>query len=208
MFAQRLWLLRLPSFSSAGQLRAPAPFPQGTTRWIAALAARRRLVSFASVAVTLLTLTLAGCGSAPPIPTEAPQATPTRSLPSSAQEVVLFSLSLIDTGYRFGGKNPSAGLDCSGMVSYIYAHAVDYRLTGSAADMARHGHAVAREALQPGDLLFFNTGSGPYSHVAIFIGEDRFIHAPSSSGNGRVRIDRLSNRYFAERFVSARRYLD
>ena len=116
-------------------------------------------------------------------------------------DVVLYALGLIDTGYRFGGKNPQAGLDCSGMVTHIYGQAAGLRMTGSAADLARAGREIGREALQPGDLVFFNTRAKPFSHVGIYIGDERFVHAPNS--NGRVRIDRLNDRYYAQRYEAA-----
>ncbi len=119
---------------------------------------------------------------------------------------MLYALGLVDTGYRFGGKNPEAGLDCSGMVSYVYDQAAGIRMAGSAADLARQGRPVGRDALQPGDLVFFNTRNRPWSHVGIYIGDDRFIHAPSTKG--RVRVDRMSDRYFAQRYEAARSYLD
>lgn len=120
--------------------------------------------------------------------------------------MVLYALGLIDTGYRFGGKNPEAGLDCSGMVSYIYEQALGLEVKGSAADIARRGKSVSRSDLRPGDLVFFNTLNRPFSHVGIYLGDERFVHAPSS--NGRVRIDRLSDRYYAQRFEAARTFFD
>lgn len=133
---------------------------------------------------------------------------PQASRPASpqGQEVVLYSLGLLETGYRFGGKNPEAGLDCSGMVSYVFEKAVGKQVKGSAADIAKRGRSVERDAIQPGDLVFFNTSNRPYSHVGIYIGEQRFIHAPSSKG--KVRIERLDNSYFAQRFEEARTYFD
>ncbi len=121
-------------------------------------------------------------------------------------EVVFYAMGLIGTGYRFGGKNPEAGLDCSGMVSYIYGRAAGLKVQGSAADIARHGRAIELAELRPGDLVFFNTLNRSYSHVGIFIGDARFIHAPST--NGRVRIDRLSDSYYAARFEAARTFFD
>lgn len=115
-------------------------------------------------------------------------------------------MSLIDTGYRFGGKNPEAGLDCSGMVSYIYRQSAGLNVQGSAADIARQGRSVAPAEIVPGDLVFFNTLNRPFSHVGIYIGERRFIHAPSS--RGKVRIERLDNPYFASRFEAVRRLVD
>jgi cell wall-associated NlpC family hydrolase len=118
----------------------------------------------------------------------------------------MYAMGLIDTGYRFGGKNPEAGLDCSGMVNHVFRQAAGIRFDGSAADIARRGRPVARKNLNPGDLVFFNTRNAPFSHVGIYIGDDRFIHAPSAKG--RVRIDKMSARYFAQRFTAARTYFD
>ena len=118
----------------------------------------------------------------------------------------MYALGLIDTGYRFGGKNPEAGLDCSGMVSYIYRQATGIKVQGSAADIARNGRAIARDDLRPGDLVFFNTRNQPFSHVGIYLGDARFVHAPST--NGKVRIDRLNDRYYAQRYEAARTLLD
>lgn len=154
----------------------------------------------------ILTLLLAGCGllgttpSAPPPASSRPVADP------RAHDVVMFALGLVDTGYRFGGKNPEAGLDCSGMVSYVFGKAAGLNLAGSAADIARHGRPVGRDGLRPGDLLFFNTRNRAYSHVGIYIGDNRFVHAPSS--NGKVRTDSLTRGWFATRFEEARTYFD
>ncbi|WP_416186811.1 C40 family peptidase [Glaciimonas sp. CA11.2] len=121
-------------------------------------------------------------------------------------EIVIYSLGLIDTDYRFGGKNPEAGLDCSGMVSYVFKQAAGLNVTGSAATIARQGREVPKSELRPGDLVFFNTMNRPFSHVGIYIGDGRFINAPST--NGKVRIDRLETKYYAQRFESVRRYFD
>lgn len=121
-------------------------------------------------------------------------------------EVALYALGLIDTGYKFGGKNPEAGLDCSGMVSYIYGQVAGLKVQGSAADIARNGRPIDRAALRPGDLVFFNTRNRAYSHVGIYLGDARFIHAPST--NGKVRIDHLNDHYYAQRFEAARTFFD
>mgnify|MGYP002776108962 FL=1 len=116
------------------------------------------------------------------------------------------AMNLIDTGYQFGGKNPQAGLDCSGMVSWLYGQAAEYRLKGSARDMAKRGREINPAAVRPGDLVFFNTQGYSYSHVGIYIGDQRFVHAPNS--RGKVRIDRLDQGWFATRFEEARSYFD
>jgi cell wall-associated NlpC family hydrolase len=133
-------------------------------------------------------------------------ANPASDSNGKANDVVLFALGLIETGYRFGGKNPEAGLDCSGMVSYVYQKSADMQLAGSAADLARLGKAVAATQLRPGDLVFFNTRNKAYSHVGIYIGDDRFVHAPSS--RGKVRTESLKNGWFAARFEEGRTYFD
>lgn len=160
---------------------------------------------FASVCLLVL---IAACSSPPRYETVVTATIPQASRQSTLQgsEVVLFALALIDTGYRFGGKNPDAGLDCSGMVSYIYEQALGVGVRGSAADIARRGKAIPRGELRPGDLVFFNTRNVGVSHVGIYIGDERFVHAPST--NGRVRIDRLSDRYYAQRYEAARALLD
>lgn len=160
-------------------------------------------------------LLLAACSSAPVTKVGAGE-TPRSKYPwgaahslaarEKANEVVLFSLGLINTGYRFGGKNPEAGLDCSGMVSYVFDQSANLKLQGSAADIARRGRAVDIARMQPGDLVFFNTLNRPHSHVGIYIGEGRFIHAPSS--RGKVRIDSLTSGWFATRLKEARTYFE
>lgn len=163
-------------------------------------------MSLRTLLVCSLTALLAACGSAPPKPEPVVESAGTAAFSEQRHEVMLFALGLIDTGYRFGGKNPEAGLDCSGMVSYIYDKAANIKVSGSAADIARKGRPINRVDLRPGDLVFFNTRNAPFSHVGVYIGDERFIHAPS--GNGRVRIDQMGATYYAQRFEAARSYLD
>ena len=158
-------------------------------------------MSIRSLLICCFVFFLAACGSTPPAPDMV-----RTEFSEKGQEVVLFALGLIDTGYRFGGKNPESGLDCSGMVSYIYNKAAGVKLSGSAADIARKGRQIDRNRLRPGDLVFFNTSNAPFSHVGLYIGDGRFVHAPS--GSGRVRIDQLNARYYAQRYEAARSYFD
>jgi cell wall-associated NlpC family hydrolase len=138
----------------------------------------------------------------------APEAgsTATSGRNDKANDVVLFALGLIETGYLFGGKNPDAGLDCSGMVSYVYQKSIEMKLAGSAADLAKQGKPVPPAHLRPGDLVFFNTRNKSHSHVGIYIGDNRFVHAPSS--HGKVRTESLKNGWFAARFEEGRTYFD
>lgn len=151
---------------------------------------------------------LAACSGPAPRPDSASGTITQAPLPVSVQgnEIAMYALGLIDTGYRFGGKNPDAGLDCSGMVSYIYGQVTRLKVQGSAFDIARNARPIERDALRPGDLVFFNTANRPFSHVGIYIGDARFVHAPST--NGKVRIDRLNDRYYAQRYEAARTFFD
>ena len=160
------------------------------------------------IPLSLIAALLAACGSPGPRPPASTETIAQASRPVSEKgnEIVLYAMGLLDTGYRFGGKNPEAGLDCSGMVSYVFEKSVDLRLAGSAADLARQGKPVPPEQLKPGDLVFFNTRNRPRSHVGIYIGDDRFVHAPNN--RGKVRTESLKQGWFAARFEEGRSYFD
>ncbi|TWO79333.1 C40 family peptidase [Denitratisoma oestradiolicum] len=154
----------------------------------------------------LVCLALSACGPLPGRPPDAPFRTEVPPPNPRGLDVAIFALGLVETGYRFGGKNPESGLDCSGMVSYVFDQAAGLKLTGSAAEIARKGRPVEASRLRPGDLVFFNTRNQSLSHVGIYIGDNRFVHAPST--NGKVRADRLNQGWFASRFETARSYFD
>ncbi len=118
------------------------------------------------------------------------------------RELVMYALGLLGTGYTFGGRNPEAGLDCSGMVSYIVEQISGRRLPHNAARIAEITRPIAVSELQPGDLVFFNTLDRRHSHMGIYMGRGRFVHAPSS--RGRVRVENLDNNYFRPRIDGAR----
>ena len=163
--------------------------------------------TLALLPMSLMVLLIAACSGPTPRPASYwENISQPSAVSEKGNEVVLYALGLIDTGYRFGGKNPEAGLDCSGMVSFIYGRAAGVKVKGSAADIARNSRPIEPEFLRPGDLVFFNTRNRPFSHVGIYLGDARFVHAPSS--NGRVRIDRLNDRYYAQRFEAARTFFD
>lgn len=163
-------------------------------------------------------LLLAGCGTlpapvpdAPPTPqspaVQTPAPAPTAALQladdTHAQDAVIYALGLIGNQYRFGGRNPDSGLDCSGMVSWIFEQVAGIRLPHNAAQIARLARPVDRASLQPGDLVFFNTSGKPHSHMGIYAGEGRFIHAPSTRGK-YVRTDALDSGWFAARISGLR----
>jgi len=115
--------------------------------------------------------------------------------------VTLTALGLRGRPYRDGGATP-AGFDCSGFVFYVFGqHGI--ALPRPVADQFRVGTPVERHRLRPGDLVFFSTGAPGPSHVGVALGDDQFIHAPSS--RGVVRVERLSSAYWEDRFVGAKR---
>jgi cell wall-associated NlpC family hydrolase len=120
-----------------------------------------------------------------------------------AQDLAIFALGLVGVDYRFGGSTPLTGVDCSGLVRYVFQQVTGVTLPRTAREMARLGRNVAPPDLQAGDLVFFNTRSAAYSHVGIYLGDDRFVHAPSPGGG--VEIVALSERYWHQRYNGARR---
>lgn len=105
--------------------------------------------------------------------------------------------------YRYGGTSPDTGFDCSGLVFYSAERALGLTLPRNSSSMALVGTAIDKHQLEPGDLVFFNTLGRRYSHVGIYLGDDRFVHAPSS--RGVVRIEKITLAYWAKRYNGARR---
>ncbi len=122
-----------------------------------------------------------------------------------AAEVVFRALSLLGVNYRFGGSTPASGLDCSGLVMYVFNEVTGLKLPRRSDDMSRVGGSIDRSELQAGDLVFFNTMRFPFSHVGIFIGNGQFVHAPSTGST--VRVENMNLAYWQSRFNGARRLL-
>lgn len=122
-------------------------------------------------------------------------------------EVPMLALSLIGTPYRLGGNQPETGLDCSGLVNHVYLHAANLQLPRDTTALSQFGHAIDKAELQAGDLVFFNTLNRAFSHVGIYLGDDRFIHA-SSSASGSVMLSSMTSPYWVEHFDGARRVLE
>lgn len=134
---------------------------------------------------------------------EWPQVTPTN--PGAANAVLMRALGLVGTPYRYGGNTPQGGFDCSGLVTYVYRDMLDLRLPRSSRDLAQvQGPKIAADKLATADLVFFGSG-GTVSHVGIYIGEGRFVHAPSTGGT--VRLDRLDGPYWRTNYSGSKRVL-
>ena len=146
----------------------------------------------------------------PPPSTTAAEATPLPEAPAIAlaapstpwvSPLLTAALGLRGTPYRFGGNDPT-GFDCSGFVRYVFAQ-FGYQLPREVQAQFKTGRPIAREEIQPGDLVFFETVSKGASHVGIALGNDEFVHAPSS--RGVVRTERYTIEYWARRWIGARR---
>ncbi|MEO8487298.1 MAG: C40 family peptidase [Betaproteobacteria bacterium] len=119
------------------------------------------------------------------------------------QDLAIFALGLIGVDYRYGGESPEAGLDCSGLVRHVFQQVTGVTLPRTSKELARIGAPVARTDLKAGDLVFFNTRRFAFSHVGIYLGDDRFIHAPATGRE--VEIAELGNSYWRQHFNGARR---
>lgn len=117
---------------------------------------------------------------------------------------LLGALNLLGTPYKMGGRRPDTGLDCSGLVRYVYKQTQDIDLPHNARDISQVGEPVEPSELRPGDLVFFNTLGRPFSHVGIYKGDGKFVHA-SSRRDRKVTVSDMGNRYWAARFDGARR---
>lgn len=113
------------------------------------------------------------------------------------------ALSHLGIRYRFGGKSPDTGFDCSGLVGYSAQQSLGLKLPPRADDIAKLGNSVQRSDLQVGDLVFFNTMGQRYSHVGVYIGDSKFVHSPARGGV--VRVENMNERYWTTRFTGARR---
>jgi len=128
------------------------------------------------------------------------------SASGGASDLMMYALSLVGVNYKYGGKSPDSGLDCSGFVSHVFNHVANLPLPHNAQAISRAGKRIASAELRPGDLVFFNTLRNAFSHVGIYLGDNRFVHA-SSSSTGNVMISDMSEKYWAKHFDGARRLL-
>jgi cell wall-associated NlpC family hydrolase len=121
----------------------------------------------------------------------------------TAAEITSTALGLVGVDYKFGGNHPDQGLDCSGFVRYVFQHATGISLPRSSKEQAKVGQTVDKAQLQPGDLVFFNTRRFQFSHVGVYLGDNKFIHSPSRGGS--VEVVNFDNRYWQKAFNGARR---
>lgn len=168
----------------------------------------------AHYALLLLATLAAGCGGgdvvrrdAPARPVVATREWPvvTPEDPERANAVLMRAIGLVGTPYRYGGNTPEGGFDCSGLVNYVFRDMADLRLPRTSRDLAAmQGPRIQPDRLAAADLVFFGSG-GSVTHVGIYVGEGRFVHAPSTGGT--VRLDHLDATYWRARYSGSRRVL-
>jgi cell wall-associated NlpC family hydrolase len=128
------------------------------------------------------------------------------SLKSAANDVLFQALSLVGTPYQYGGNSPETGFDCSGLIHYVFLNSAGIQLPRSTVELIDiDAPVVNNDQLYPGDLVYFNTRGGRVSHIGIYVGERRFVHAPSSGGT--VRMDNIDSAYWQKYYVDAKRVL-
>ena len=155
---------------------------------------------------------ISGCASFAPwssspeqVPTTRAPDRPTLSVPARAEraEALLQALLALGLDYRYGGNSPVTGFDCSGLVAHVYLEAWNIRLPRNTLAQSEKGAPVSLAELQAGDLVFYDTLKRPYSHVGIYLGDGKFVHAPKAGA--QVRIESLKSAYWSQRFNGARR---
>ena len=122
---------------------------------------------------------------------------------TSKKTMVATALSVLGTKYRFGGETPNTGFDCSGLVIYAAEKSLGLKLPRQSSALAHQGVAVKRNELKRGDLVFFNTRGRRFSHVGIYLGDKKFVHAPRTGSV--VRIENMDVSYWKKRYNGARR---
>ena len=121
------------------------------------------------------------------------------------QNLLIHAISMIGVNYKYGGNSAQSGFDCSGFVRHVFAESLALDLPRSSYAMGKLGVSVKSEDLQPGDLVFYKTLNRAFSHVGIYLGEGRFVHAPSRGKS--VEIVNMADGYWKKRFNGARRLL-
>ncbi len=123
-----------------------------------------------------------------------------------AQDLILKGLELVGINYRHGGTDPDSGLDCSGFVQLVFKDAAGLLLPRTAKEQSEVGNVVDRKELKAGDLVFFNTMRRAFSHVGIYLGDNRFMHAPRTGAE--IRVEDMSQSYWVKRYNGARRVVE
>ena len=134
-----------------------------------------------------------------------PQPTMLDQVRDKASNLVLSAMNFLGVRYKFGGTSAENGFDCSGFTRHIFENSIGLVLPRRADEQARSSSllSVKKEELKPGDLVFFNTMRATFSHVGIYVGDGKFVHAPRTGA--AIRVDDMREAYWSKRFTGARR---
>lgn len=119
-----------------------------------------------------------------------------------ARDITIYAVGLVGTPYRFGGNTPDTGFDCSGLIGHVYKTRTGISLPRNVATLQNWGQPLLPDGIRSGDLVFFGSGVVA-THAGIYVGNGRFVHAPSTGGT--VRLDHLNAKYWASQRVVFRR---
>ena len=145
---------------------------------------------------------LGGCGTAPYYSRATFEQPASRLTADESNDIAIHAMGLVGTPYLFGGNTPDTGFDCSGLIGYVYQSRAGTAPPRTVAQLDAWGQPIVAQSLRAGDLVVFGRGRVP-SHAGIYVGQGRFVHAPSSGGV--VRLDRLDSRYWAGQRPAFRR---
>lgn len=123
-----------------------------------------------------------------------------------ASDLAIRAMGMVGIRYKYGGNTPEHGLDCSGLVRYVFMQAWGAELPRTSEEISRVGETVDKNDLRPGDLVFYNTLRRGFSHVGIYLGDNKFVHSPSAGSS--IRIESMDLNYWKKRFNGARRISD
>ena len=172
---------------------------------------------FGLSAVILAAALLSACGTAPPLPLPLPLPSysgyselpdfgtldlPSRVTPEQSTDVTFYAMGLVGTPYRYGGNTPDSGFDCSGLIAHVYRARAGLQAPRTVAQLQSWGQSVPNHRIRTGDLVLFSPRNEA-THAGIFVGNGRFVHAPSTGGV--VRLDRLDSRYWSRQQIAFRR---
>ena len=125
------------------------------------------------------------------------------SVSGPSEGLINQAMELIGVRYRWNMDIPQSGLDGSGFVAYVFKDKLSFLIPRKSSQISKVGKSITRDDLQPGDLVFFNTMRMTFSHVGIYVGENKFIHSPSKGAS--IRVDDMTSVYWDKRFDGARR---
>ena len=130
--------------------------------------------------------------------------TPVAHADAPPEDIPMYAVSLVGSPYLMGGTSPDTGIDCSGFVGHVFKQTLGVLLPRTSLAISKATQILTQPELQPGDLVFFNTMRSAFSHVGIYLGDNRFVHA-ASSRTGKVMVSNLNDHYWRDRFDGARR---